>query len=86
MGDRRVGELGRTANTARIYYASTSRRLAEDVARLLLRFGVLTRLKRPRKGGLPDCWHLHISGVENQTTFLRQIGVHGRAARRPSRC
>ena len=42
---------GRSAGTrarsiGRIYYASTSRRLVDDVARLLLRFGVLTRLKR----------------------------------------
>jgi replicative DNA helicase len=64
-------------NIGRIYYASTSRRLVEDVARLLLRFGVLTRLKSTRKGGYRTCWQLHIFGVENQMTFLHEIGVHG---------
>ena len=64
-------------NIGRIYYASTSRRLAEDVARLLLRFGVLTRLKPTTKGSYRTCWQLHIFGVENQMTFLRDIGVHG---------
>jgi replicative DNA helicase len=61
----------------RIYYASTSRRLVEDVARLLQRFGILTRLKPTRKGAYRTCWQLHIFGVENQLTFLRDIGVHG---------
>ena len=37
----------------RIYYASTSRRLVDDLARLLLRFNVFTRIKRVRKAGLP---------------------------------
>jgi replicative DNA helicase len=64
-------------NIGRIYYASTSRRLVEDVARLLLRFGVLTRLKPTRKDGYRTCWQLHIFGVENQLTFLHDIGVHG---------
>jgi replicative DNA helicase len=64
-------------NIGRIYYASTSRRLVEDVARLLLRFGVLTRLKPTKKGSYRTCWQLHIFGVENQLMFLREIGVHG---------
>jgi replicative DNA helicase len=65
------------AHMGRIYYASTSRRLTEDVARLLLRFGILTRLKPTSKSGYRTCWQLHIYGVENQLTFIREIGVHG---------
>lgn len=61
----------------RLYYASTSRRLIDDVAHLLLRFGVLFRIKRVGKEGYRDCWHLHIYGAENQLRFLRHIGVHG---------
>jgi replicative DNA helicase len=61
----------------RIYYASTSRRLVDDVARLLLRFGVLTRLKRVRKTGYRDGWHLHVTGAEHQRAFAQSIGVHG---------
>ncbi len=66
------------ANMGRIYYASTSHRLASDVSRLLLRFGVLSRLKRTSsKAGHRDCWQLHITGVENQRAFLQHVGVHG---------
>jgi replicative DNA helicase len=61
----------------RVYYASTSRRLVDDVSRLLLRFGVLSRIKRVRKPGCRDCWHLHIIGSEYQRAFIDFIGVHG---------
>ncbi|WP_433196835.1 replicative DNA helicase [Nocardia sp. CA-107356] len=66
---------------ARVYYASTSRRLIDDVAQLLLRLGVHGRIKNVRKAGYRDCWHLTIDGSENQTTFLRDIGVHGARGR-----
>ena len=61
----------------RVYYASTSRRLVDDVARLLLRFNVFTRIKRARKAGYRDGWHLHLYGAENQLRFVDDIGVHG---------
>lgn len=61
----------------RVYYASTSRRLADDVARLLARFNVFTRIKRSRKAGYRDGWQVHVVGAENQLRFLDDIGVHG---------
>ena len=61
----------------RVYYASTSRRLIDEVARLLLRFNVFARIKRVRKQGYRDAWHLHIYGAENQLRFLSEVGVHG---------
>ncbi|GAB2775206.1 replicative DNA helicase [Nocardioides salsibiostraticola] len=61
----------------RVYYASTSRRLVDDLARLLLRHNVFTRIKRVRKEGYRDGFHLCIYGVENQLRFLDEIGVHG---------
>ncbi|MFY2859188.1 replicative DNA helicase [Mycobacterium sp. THU-M104] len=61
----------------RIYYASTSRRLIDDVAQLLLRLGVQSRLTRARKAGYRDWWHLRIDGSTNQTAFLTKAGVHG---------
>ncbi|TLG18080.1 replicative DNA helicase [Nocardia cyriacigeorgica] len=60
-----------------IYYASTSRRLVDDVAQLLLRLGVHARIKRVAKSGYRDCWHLVVYGSENQLKFIRGIGVHG---------
>ena len=61
----------------RIYYATTSRRLADDVARLLARYNVFTRIKRVRKKGYRDSFHVHVVGAENQLRFCDDIGVHG---------
>jgi replicative DNA helicase len=61
----------------KIYYASTSRRLVDDVAQLLLRLGVQSRIARMRKLGYRDCWHLWIDRAENQTAFLTKVGVYG---------
>jgi len=62
---------------ARIYYASTSRRLIDDVAQLLLRFNVLTRIKAVTKGTYRPTYHLAIYGADNQLRFLDNVGVHG---------
>jgi replicative DNA helicase len=67
----------RWASMGKIYYASTSRRLVEDISRLLLRFGIRSRLQRTTKTGYRHCWHLYVGGTENQLVFLREIGVHG---------
>jgi replicative DNA helicase len=62
---------------ARIYYASTSRQLIDDVNGLLARAGVFGRIKRTQKPGYRDCWQLHLFGAENQMRFLRHVGVNG---------
>jgi replicative DNA helicase len=69
-----------TAGQARIYYASTSRRMIDDLARLLLRFNVMTRIKKVAKAGYRPCYHLLVYGAENQLRFLQSIGVHGARA------
>ncbi len=68
--DAKVGQ-------GRIYYASTSRRLIDDLARLLLRHNIFSRIKTISKTGYRDSYHLHIYGVENQLRFCDEIGVHG---------
>ncbi|GAA1601958.1 replicative DNA helicase [Kribbella hippodromi] len=62
---------------ARIYYASTSRRLIDDLARLLLRHNIFSRIKTVKKPGYRDGYHLYIYGAENQKRFCDGIGVHG---------
>jgi replicative DNA helicase len=57
----------------RVYYSSTSRRLVDDVARLLWRFGIQSRAKMVPEDG----YHLYIDGVGDQEAFCRVIGVHG---------
>ena len=64
----------------RIYYASTSRRLVEDVSRLLLRYGITTRLRVIRPAKYRAQYALDISGRDDQLRFLREIGVHGARA------
>jgi replicative DNA helicase len=61
-----------------IYYASTSRRLVEDVSRLLLRFGISARVRSaPTKAGYRAHFTLDISGCDDQRRFLQEVGVHG---------
>ena len=61
----------------RIYYATTSRRLVDDVTRLLARFNVFAKVRSVRKAGYRDCFHVSIGSSENQLRFLGDIGVHG---------
>ncbi|MGY1672726.1 replicative DNA helicase [Geodermatophilus sp. SYSU D00710] len=69
--------VNRNGRGGRVYYASTSRRLVDDVSRLLLRFGISSRIRRVRKAGYRDGWTLDISGCDDQRRFLGEIGVHG---------
>ena len=69
--------VNKDGRSGRIYYASTSRRLVDDLSRLLLRFGIQTRTRVTREGGYRDGWTIDISGVDSQRRFLQEIGVHG---------
>ncbi|AFM19960.1 replicative DNA helicase [Mycolicibacterium chubuense NBB4] len=60
-----------------VYYATTSRQLADDVVQLLLRLGIQSQIYVARKTSYRDCWHVRIFGVENQRKFIRQVDVHG---------
>lgn len=73
-GSVTVASNGRSG---RVYYASTSRRLVDDLSRLLLRFGISTRIRTVRKAGYRDGYTLDVSGVDDQRRFLQEIGVHG---------
>jgi replicative DNA helicase len=61
----------------RVYYASSSRRLVDDIMQLLLRLGINCRIYVARKAGYRDSWHLHIFGAENQRKFLQRVDVNG---------
>jgi replicative DNA helicase len=67
----------------RVYYATTSRRLAEDVQALLLRLDIASRLRTVRlRGGRPG-YTVDVSGRADQYRFLSGVGVHGA---RDARC
>ena len=70
--------LDKDGRSGRVFYASTSKRLVDDVSRLLLRFGITTRLRTTiPKGGHRPQYSLDIPGAEDQKVFLSRIGVHG---------
>ncbi len=69
--------VNKNGRGGRVYYASTSRQLVDDVSRLLLRFGISCRVRRVCKTGYRDGWTLDISGCDDQRRFLGEIGVHG---------
>ena len=66
----------------RISYASTSQRLAENVQRALLRFGVRSRLTATTKSGYGKCWNVVVQGSEDQARFLHSVGCHGERGER----
>src|SRR3712207_5578136 len=43
--------VNKNGRSGRVYYASTSRQLVDDLSRLLLRFGISCRIRRVRKSG-----------------------------------
>ncbi|WP_084269557.1 replicative DNA helicase [Patulibacter minatonensis] len=59
---------------SRIYFSTCSRRLAADVAALLLRFGIVARTSTPDDGGV-SC--VDVTGWAAQLRFLDEIGVFG---------
>ncbi|MEY8042763.1 replicative DNA helicase [Saccharopolyspora cebuensis] len=65
------------AGQARLYYATTSRRLADDLVRLLGRIDVFARIKPTTKADHRVCYHVLVYGAENQLAFLDEAGFHG---------
>jgi len=61
----------------RVYYATTSERLARDLQILLTRFGIRARLRAVGNTYGHPQWTLDVCGVAEQRMFLEQIGIHG---------
>jgi replicative DNA helicase len=69
-----------TANKAgqvRLYYGTTSEKLARQLQILLLRFGIVSRLRAVGNVYGHPQWTVDVKGVEDQRRFLDEIGVHG---------
>ncbi|MGI8938282.1 MAG: replicative DNA helicase [Iamia sp.] len=73
IGVNRTGEGPRV----RLVYTTTSRRLADDVQRLLLRCGVQSRISVVPQGRHRPAHHVRVDGVDHQRRFLTDIGIHG---------
>ena len=61
----------------RIYFSTASRRLVDDVAALLLRFGIQARVKHIVARGGEGWFTADISGGEQQRCFLERVGAFG---------
>ncbi|MFJ1537608.1 replicative DNA helicase [Micromonospora chalcea] len=72
--------VNKSGRGGRIYFSSTSRRMLEDISRLLLRYGISARLRQVPVAKHRPQYTLDISGRDDQLRFLREIGVHGERA------
>jgi replicative DNA helicase len=64
-----------------VYYVSPNRRLIDDLARLLLRFNVMTRIAEVRSGRTRRCYRLIVESPEDQFRFLDGIEIPGAGGR-----
>jgi replicative DNA helicase len=62
----------------KVYYATTSRELADGVMRLLSRFGIIARTTTVTKAGYRPGYHVTVADGPSLRVFCREIGVHGR--------
>lgn len=76
--DGYIGLKPTTINKApAIYYGTNSRRLAEDVSNLFLRFGIVSRLGRTSKGTYRDMHQVYVTSGEMMCSFVEEIGAYG---------
>jgi replicative DNA helicase len=69
-----IGKSGKP----RIYFATASEQLIKDVSALLLRFGIVPRIKHVRSTENGEGWYTaDISGADHQQIFLDEIGAFG---------
>jgi replicative DNA helicase len=78
--------VAKSSDRGRIRMESASRRLVEDVSRLLLRFGISTRLGvTAGAGGARAAYRLEVAGEDSQRRFLQEIGLHGESRKAAKR-
>src|SRR5580658_10436139 len=65
------------SGAVRVYYGTTSERLARELQLLLLRFGITARLHAVGNTYGHPQWTLDVKGVKDQRNFLAEIGAHG---------
>jgi len=63
--------------SARVYFSTASEGLARDVAALLLRLGIVARIRSVLKTGYRPVFTVDVSGAEQQARFLDSVGAFG---------
>jgi replicative DNA helicase len=70
--------LGNGKSAVKAYYASSSRELADGVAHLLARLGIIARIRQVQKAGYQPNYHVIVADGPSLRTFCERVGVHGR--------
>jgi replicative DNA helicase len=70
--------LPRGKSAAKVYYASSSRDLADGVAHLLARLGIVARIRQVEKAGYEPGYHVIVADGPSLRTFCARVGAHGR--------
>lgn len=70
---RRAGARG----APRVFFSTNSAGLASDVAALLLRFGIVGRIRCVHQGAYRPLYSVDVSGGEDQRRFLDGVGAFG---------
>jgi len=65
------------SGNVRIYYGTTSERLARQLQILLLRFGIVARYHPVRNTKGRPMWTVDVTSVKDRLRFADEIGVHG---------
>jgi len=65
------------SGAVRVYYGTTSERLARDLQSLLLRFEITARLRAVGNTYGHPQWTVDVTGVRDQQRFFDEINVHG---------
>jgi replicative DNA helicase len=73
--------VGTPTTASKVYYATTSRALADGVAVLLSRFGIVARIREVHKADYRPGYHVIVADGSSLRTFCREIGVHGARGR-----
>lgn len=76
-GTLHTPKAGKSGSSTRIAFSTSSRRLASEVAALLLRFGIVARIRTVQQGKYRPMYTVDVSGKPAQTIFLQQIGAVG---------
>ena len=76
-----VWSSANSSTAPRIYYSSTSSRLASDVQQLLLRVGIRSSISIVAQGHHRPAHHVIVQGSVDQCAFVDRVGVHGERSR-----
>jgi replicative DNA helicase len=67
----------KSKGSARVYFSTASEGLARDVAALLLRLGIVARIRSVTKTGYRPVFTVDVSGADQQARFLDSVGAFG---------